>query len=158
MVTTSVSVLEGDVASTSRRAEIQVSQGCHCIYVPDTLFIESFWCFCLLVSTLEINLSYYPVLFLPPICNRAWFGLNFLVVLLNLFMVSKVLFKVLYSVISGFALFFAMATGIVLRLTVVVIAVDVVYHSCCCHYFLSHFPVCFPNISDVLGVVDSCDC
>ena len=122
------------------------------------MFLESFWCVRLLVLTIEINWFYYPDIFCLLYVVGCGFGLNFYVVLLTLFMFIKKLFRVFLLGCFWFVPFFAMVTGIVLWLTVMVIAVGMVYHSRCYPYFLFHFPLCFPSISDDLCVVYSYDC
>ena len=65
------------------------------VYIPNSMFHVSFWCVAFPVSIPEIKWSCYPDVFLRYVCEGAWFILNFHVMLTILFIVTRVLFRVL---------------------------------------------------------------
>ena len=59
------------------------------------MFHMSFWCVDFPVSIPEIKWSCYPDVFPRYVCEGAWFILNFHVMLMTLFIVTRELFSVL---------------------------------------------------------------
>ena len=130
------------------------------------MFHVSFWCVDFPVSIPEIKWSCYPDIFLCYVCEGAWSILNFHVMLMASFVVTRALFRVLCSgvFVSVFSLCIKL-TETVLQLVVLVAAVIVgpgcvrlVRSAVLAVEFLSvwivlHISICCVSLSAAIGTI-----
>ena len=96
------SVLEGPRLPPQGELRSGYRKGYRFIYVPNTMFIESFWCAHPLALVLEENLSYHSDLSPSFVGGGVWLRLNFHVLLLTSSTVTRVLSRVFCLAVSTF--------------------------------------------------------